>query len=899
MKDLKYFLRILIIGLIFSNICYAVTPTYKLTAKNFNYTSSNTLEFDIYIKNTSSSPTVNFFEYSTGQYMFNVDPLFANGNLTYTVVSPQPVINPQLPPSLVPGLPVVFQNQLRIKNLNMVSPGAGPIISSTGDGTFVVRMKLITSGNFVQCRPSISWRNQIDGGFYTKLIAYTYNTDNPGENITNPANHFIEASNVVNVLSSGMANGSGYPNLYEAFNDINAGNHGSGSITVNINCNTIEPNNAVLNGGVFASCLIKPTANVSVTASSGAEKLIVLNGAENVTIDGRIDQTGDKELKFINGNSTNATSCISLLNGAADNNIQFVNCEMSDNEFEIGANAIEIATSAMGTGGNNYNKIEGCLITGGRTGISVFGKILFNTVYFTNYRNKIINDTVNDCRQAGIVAGNNSKDTQIEDNVIYNKNIINNNNSFSAIRFNGVGVENFIKKNKIYNLTFNGMVYNLIGIEINSEPASVGSSSTVLNVNNNFISLGENPLTTNVVGILTSTIVNTITINNYYNSIFISGAYTGGYTSYSKGIEFQGDFTNSIYHQKNNISINERTSASENDVGASIRFVSTVTVDIDYNCYWSTGNIARWKVTSSFQSQLPKYQCDAFPNEQNTNFKDVSFVDKINGDLHLNLYGDYDLMGLSGLATIEDIDLQGRSTTSPYMGADEGIGTHAFTFSPTIRLRVYLDGCPPPREEPITVELWNRNASGQENGVIGIYPVTLSTSGTGIINPSPVPAGSFFIVVKHSGYIETWSRAAGETFSTIPGQYLNYDFTTASGQSYGDNLKLCCNKYFIFSGLTENTDGFIDALDCIYVTSDKVSGGVPRFGRFTDLDFDGDVDADDECLVNENAAWYPFQQIYPHTPPDQYVNRPDDANASYGNVIIEPTPYICSCSPPH
>ncbi|MBK6539623.1 MAG: hypothetical protein IPG09_18350 [Ignavibacteria bacterium] len=60
MNKIKNILRILLTGIIISNISYSANPTYSLKAKNFNFTSSNVLEFDIYLKNTSSNPTLNF-----------------------------------------------------------------------------------------------------------------------------------------------------------------------------------------------------------------------------------------------------------------------------------------------------------------------------------------------------------------------------------------------------------------------------------------------------------------------------------------------------------------------------------------------------------------------------------------------------------------------------------------------------------------------------------------------------------------------------------------------------------------------------------------------------------------------------------------------------------------------
>jgi len=201
MNNFKNLLRILLIGIIFSNISYSATPTYSLKAVHFVYTSPNVLEFDIYLKNTSSNPTVDVFEYSMGQFIFNVNPAFINGgSLTYQlIVSDLPVSNR-------PSLFVVHREnsseyQLRMKNTIPPGPGNGPIILSTGSGTLIARMKLTNTVAFVPCVSNITWRNESSGGFYTKLIAYTYNSINPGENITNDANHTVESDWVLNITA--------------------------------------------------------------------------------------------------------------------------------------------------------------------------------------------------------------------------------------------------------------------------------------------------------------------------------------------------------------------------------------------------------------------------------------------------------------------------------------------------------------------------------------------------------------------------------------------------------------------------------------------------------------------------------------------------------------------------
>jgi hypothetical protein len=74
---------------------------------------------------------------------------------------------------------------------------------------------------------------------------------------------------------------------------------------------------------------------------------------------------------------------------------------------------------------------------------------------------------------------------------------------------------------------------------------------------------------------------------------------------------------------------------------------------------------------------------------------------------------------------------------------------------------------------------------------------TLSSAGVGTFSfSSSVEGTPYYIVVKYSNTIETWS-ATPHAFSSGT---LNYDFTSAVAQTYGSNLILNGTKYCIYSG---------------------------------------------------------------------------------------------------
>jgi hypothetical protein len=165
-------------------------------------------------------------------------------------------------------------------------------------------------------------------GIGAHVITYTYTDVNGCENF---CNFTITVSNGVVIVTATLANTGPacYPNLGEAFAAINDGTH-QGAVTVSIHDNTSEPSTAILNasGGTasYTSVVVSPAApGISVTGNLNAP-LIQLNGAGNVTFDGRVDAVGASySLTLNNANAGNLASTIEFAAGAANNLIQFCN----------------------------------------------------------------------------------------------------------------------------------------------------------------------------------------------------------------------------------------------------------------------------------------------------------------------------------------------------------------------------------------------------------------------------------------------------------------------------------------------------------------------------------------------------------------------------------------------
>ena len=122
----------------------------------------------------------------------------------------------------------------------------------------------------------------------------------------------------------------------------------------------------------------------------------------------------------------------------------------------------------------------------------------------------------------------------------------------------------------------------------------------------------------------------------------------------------------------------------------------------------------------------------------------------------------------------------------------------------------------------------------------------LDSNGNGSFNLNAVIGNLYYVVVKHRNSIETWTKQ-GVLFTSTP---VNYDFTIAASQSYGNNLFLKGSKYCIFGG-DISQDGLIDGDDLAIIDNDaysSLSGYV-----ISDLNGDNFVDGTDLVIVDNNA----------------------------------------------
>lgn len=156
---------------------------------------------------------------------------------------------------------------------------------------------------------------------------------------------------------------------------------------------------------------------------------------------------------------------------------------------------------------------------------------------------------------------------------------------------------------------------------------------------------------------------------------------------------------------------------------------------------------------------------------------------------------------------------------------------------------------------PDTASIQIRNSSSPFS-IVDEKKVLLNSAGNGALTyPNFLDANSYYLVIKHRNSIQTWS-AVPQSF--INGA-INYNFTTAQSQAYGNNLKNISGNWCIFSG-DVNQDGIVDLSDLSLVAVDSFNFTTGYV--LTDVNGDGIVDLSDLALVDNNNLLF-ISQITP------------------------------------
>ena len=233
--------------------------------------------------------------------------------------------------------------------------------------------------------------------------------------------------NVIVSNANTLSNGS-YSKVSGAFAAINSYDQTGKDVVVTLIGSTTEDVTATLNQGAWTSLKMYPTkTGLYVSGTIAAAPLISLNGADNVTLDGRVNQTGStKSLSIVNTSTSNSagTATIRLSNSAESNTLKYLNINGSSSSATNGL--LEFATSTTGNGNDNtiveYNAISNSagnrpinaiysLGTAGKENSS--NTIRYNTIFdFVN----------NNSSSNGINLAANSSDWSISNNSFYETN---------------------------------------------------------------------------------------------------------------------------------------------------------------------------------------------------------------------------------------------------------------------------------------------------------------------------------------------------------------------------------------------------------------------------------------------------------------------------------------------
>ncbi len=193
-----------------------------------------------------------------------------------------------------------------------------------------------------------------------------------------------------------------FSTLASAFAAINAYDQSGRNIQVTFINNTVESSTAQLNAGAWTTLKIYPTVADITVSGNLAGPLIDLNGADNVTIDGRVNQSGSTRSLTVTNSSTSptsGTSAIRLRNSAENNTLKYCNVKGSSTGSDNGI--ILFSSSASGSGNDN-NVTEYCNVSGNGSNRPVNVIYSSGSANAINNSNSIRNNSIFDYLNTGL-----------------------------------------------------------------------------------------------------------------------------------------------------------------------------------------------------------------------------------------------------------------------------------------------------------------------------------------------------------------------------------------------------------------------------------------------------------------------------------------------------------------
>ena len=197
------------------------------------------------------------------------------------------------------------------------------------------------------------------------------------------------------VTVSGSASGNGsYTTLGAAITAIPLTGQSGNNIVVEISASTTELITGIsIGAGDWSSLKIYPTATATIQAAlpnTSTTPFITLSGANNVNIDGRLNQSGASSLTILNSSTANSTAGSTILfdNNAQNNTIKY--CTIKGNQTG-NFGVISFGSVATATNGNGLNIIDHNVITHNGTNPK-YGIYAIGNISFPNVGNQITNN---------------------------------------------------------------------------------------------------------------------------------------------------------------------------------------------------------------------------------------------------------------------------------------------------------------------------------------------------------------------------------------------------------------------------------------------------------------------------------------------------------------------------
>ena len=465
---------------------------------------------------------------------------------------------------------------------------------------------------------------------------------------------------------------------------------------------TINANNSA---SAVNNLTIKPASGVSpVISGVSATGIIVLNGADFVTIDGSNGSTvntvcpasaASRDMTIMNTGTSTTSAVIWLqttagLDAATNNtikNIKLTGSGVTQTLFGVGSGSSTISTASLGTSNNN-NAIINNNISGVQYGIYSQGANSGTKNSGTVINQNTFNTSAN--AKGGIWVG-------FENNIIISGNTISNiaqtsspdvfgitlgmGTSVSATSSSGNEVTNATVSNNIIGSVVNSGTFSAVGIAI----ASATSGTTTLS-NNMISSVAGNGTTGDFsAGIILGGGAGSTT-NLYHNTVSMQGTITGSTaaTQTSACLAVTNSTAPTI-NLKNNIFSNTQignTSATLRFACIALAYSTYTTLVSDNNDLYCAGagpgtyqvgitgtvvagtnstTLANWQTTSG-KDAASKNAAPVFlgaPYSLSLDIGNVSNGNNLNGT------------GAAGTGIALDIDCETRNGTTPDIGADE------------------------------------------------------------------------------------------------------------------------------------------------------------------------------------------------------------------------------------